>query len=175
MQCVIDFHCPHIDVRWAIKGDNLMGSLLSHTCQWLCLSMTNWPFPFTDFKGSLAYLPPVYTTGCSAYSVEKPSCCLLGVLYVSLRNFTLLSFASPGDKQNCSSNFCKNGGTCVAGSESYHCDCNPGFKGRQCELGEFLKYCQLYQLCNTKRKKTPKQERIKTLTAIDTSLERRWV
>uniref|UniRef100_A0A670JNC4 Sushi, nidogen and EGF like domains 1 n=1 Tax=Podarcis muralis TaxID=64176 RepID=A0A670JNC4_PODMU len=37
-------------------------------------------------------------------------------------------------KQNCSINFCQNGGTCVAGPESYHCDCNPGFKGRQCEL-----------------------------------------
>ncbi|XP_061492670.1 sushi, nidogen and EGF-like domain-containing protein 1 isoform X6 [Rhineura floridana] len=38
------------------------------------------------------------------------------------------------DKQNCSINICKNGGTCVASAESYHCDCNPGFKGRQCEL-----------------------------------------
>uniref|UniRef100_A0A8D2L3Y9 Sushi, nidogen and EGF like domains 1 n=1 Tax=Varanus komodoensis TaxID=61221 RepID=A0A8D2L3Y9_VARKO len=38
------------------------------------------------------------------------------------------------DKQNCSINFCKNGGTCIAASDSYTCDCNPGFKGRQCEL-----------------------------------------
>ncbi|XP_077205134.1 sushi, nidogen and EGF-like domain-containing protein 1 isoform X3 [Paroedura picta] len=38
------------------------------------------------------------------------------------------------DKQNCSTNFCKNGGTCVTGPESYHCDCNPGYKGRHCEL-----------------------------------------
>ncbi|KAL8187700.1 UNVERIFIED_CONTAM: hypothetical protein K2H54_054140, partial [Gekko kuhli] len=38
------------------------------------------------------------------------------------------------DKQNCSINFCKNGGTCVTGSESYHCDCNTGYKGRHCEL-----------------------------------------
>uniref|UniRef100_A0A803TKE2 Sushi, nidogen and EGF like domains 1 n=1 Tax=Anolis carolinensis TaxID=28377 RepID=A0A803TKE2_ANOCA len=35
---------------------------------------------------------------------------------------------------NCSVNYCKNGGTCVADSDTYHCDCNPGFKGRQCEL-----------------------------------------
>uniref|UniRef100_A0A803TD91 Sushi, nidogen and EGF like domains 1 n=1 Tax=Anolis carolinensis TaxID=28377 RepID=A0A803TD91_ANOCA len=38
------------------------------------------------------------------------------------------------DRQNCSVNYCKNGGTCVADSDTYHCDCNPGFKGRQCEL-----------------------------------------
>uniref|UniRef100_A0A493SSA7 Sushi, nidogen and EGF like domains 1 n=1 Tax=Anas platyrhynchos platyrhynchos TaxID=8840 RepID=A0A493SSA7_ANAPP len=36
--------------------------------------------------------------------------------------------------QNCSANPCKNGGTCVSESESYHCDCSPGFKGRHCEL-----------------------------------------
>ncbi|XP_034295400.1 sushi, nidogen and EGF-like domain-containing protein 1 isoform X1 [Pantherophis guttatus] len=38
------------------------------------------------------------------------------------------------ERQNCSINFCKNGGTCVAGLESYNCDCTPGFKGRLCEL-----------------------------------------
>lgn len=41
-----------------------------------------------------------------------------------------------GTGQNCSANPCKNGGTCVSESESYHCDCSPGFKGRHCELGE---------------------------------------
>uniref|UniRef100_A0A8C9EMJ4 Sushi, nidogen and EGF like domains 1 n=1 Tax=Pavo cristatus TaxID=9049 RepID=A0A8C9EMJ4_PAVCR len=40
----------------------------------------------------------------------------------------------PGIRQNCSTNPCKNGGTCVRESESYHCDCSPGFKGRHCEL-----------------------------------------
>uniref|UniRef100_A0A8B9TR66 Sushi, nidogen and EGF like domains 1 n=1 Tax=Anas platyrhynchos TaxID=8839 RepID=A0A8B9TR66_ANAPL len=39
-----------------------------------------------------------------------------------------------GTGQNCSANPCKNGGTCVSESESYHCDCSPGFKGRHCEL-----------------------------------------
>uniref|UniRef100_A0A674J835 Sushi, nidogen and EGF like domains 1 n=1 Tax=Terrapene triunguis TaxID=2587831 RepID=A0A674J835_9SAUR len=36
--------------------------------------------------------------------------------------------------QNCSTNPCKNGGTCVPGVEVYLCDCIPGFKGRRCEL-----------------------------------------
>uniref|UniRef100_A0A8D0L6F0 Sushi, nidogen and EGF like domains 1 n=1 Tax=Sphenodon punctatus TaxID=8508 RepID=A0A8D0L6F0_SPHPU len=36
--------------------------------------------------------------------------------------------------QNCSSNPCKNGGTCINGTELYHCDCSPRFKGKHCEL-----------------------------------------
>ncbi|XP_030432394.1 sushi, nidogen and EGF-like domain-containing protein 1 isoform X3 [Gopherus evgoodei] len=38
------------------------------------------------------------------------------------------------DTQNCSTNPCKNGGTCIPGVEVYLCDCMPGFKGRRCEL-----------------------------------------
>ncbi|XP_048720780.1 sushi, nidogen and EGF-like domain-containing protein 1 isoform X2 [Caretta caretta] len=38
------------------------------------------------------------------------------------------------DSRNCSTNPCKNGGTCVPGVEVYICDCIPGFKGRRCEL-----------------------------------------
>uniref|UniRef100_G1MWY9 Uncharacterized protein n=1 Tax=Meleagris gallopavo TaxID=9103 RepID=G1MWY9_MELGA len=41
---------------------------------------------------------------------------------------------SKSESGNCSTNPCKNGGTCVSESESYHCDCSPGFKGRHCEL-----------------------------------------
>ncbi|KAM6065026.1 sushi, nidogen and EGF-like domain-containing protein 1 isoform 11-T11 [Theristicus caerulescens] len=36
--------------------------------------------------------------------------------------------------QNCSTNPCRNGGTCARDAESYHCDCRPGFKGQLCEL-----------------------------------------
>ncbi|XP_032211338.1 sushi, nidogen and EGF-like domain-containing protein 1 isoform X6 [Mustela erminea] len=35
---------------------------------------------------------------------------------------------------NCSENPCQNGGTCVPGMDTHSCDCNPGFKGRRCEL-----------------------------------------
>ncbi|XP_059806237.1 sushi, nidogen and EGF-like domain-containing protein 1 [Hypanus sabinus] len=36
--------------------------------------------------------------------------------------------------EECSSNPCKNGGTCVKGINSYMCDCEKGFKGKNCEL-----------------------------------------
>ncbi|XP_060690951.1 sushi, nidogen and EGF-like domain-containing protein 1 isoform X2 [Hemiscyllium ocellatum] len=38
------------------------------------------------------------------------------------------------DQWECSSNPCKNGGTCVKGMDSYMCDCETGFKGKHCEL-----------------------------------------
>jgi len=41
-----------------------------------------------------------------------------------------------GEGQNCSTNPCRNGGTCARDADSYHCDCRPGFKGWLCELGE---------------------------------------
>ncbi|XP_010078947.1 PREDICTED: sushi, nidogen and EGF-like domain-containing protein 1, partial [Pterocles gutturalis] len=36
--------------------------------------------------------------------------------------------------QNCSTNPCRNGGSCTRDTKSYHCDCRPGFKGQLCEL-----------------------------------------
>lgn len=53
---------------------------------------------------------------------------------VALGSDSHMCFA--GEGQNCSTNPCRNGGTCARDAESYHCDCRPGFKGRLCELGE---------------------------------------
>ncbi|XP_066565247.1 sushi, nidogen and EGF-like domain-containing protein 1 [Amia ocellicauda] len=39
--------------------------------------------------------------------------------------------------RDCRTNPCQNGGTCVKEDDSFSCDCNMGFKGRQCEL-----FCQ---------------------------------
>lgn len=44
-----------------------------------------------------------------------------------------LSTDTPG---NCTEHPCQNGGTCVQGMDTHHCDCGPGFKGRHCELGK---------------------------------------
>uniref|UniRef100_A0A672V2M2 Sushi, nidogen and EGF like domains 1 n=1 Tax=Strigops habroptila TaxID=2489341 RepID=A0A672V2M2_STRHB len=49
-----------------------------------------------------------------------------------------LLYLPPGqggsEGQNCSTNPCRNGGTCTRDIKSYHCSCRPGFKGRLCEL-----------------------------------------
>ncbi|XP_075273914.1 sushi, nidogen and EGF-like domain-containing protein 1 isoform X7 [Opisthocomus hoazin] len=41
---------------------------------------------------------------------------------------------SKSEGQNCSTNPCRNGGTCARDADSYHCNCRPGFKGWLCEL-----------------------------------------
>ncbi|NXK62622.1 SNED1 protein, partial [Sylvietta virens] len=41
---------------------------------------------------------------------------------------------SKREGQNCSKNPCRNGGTCTRDDESFHCACQPGFKGRLCQL-----------------------------------------
>ncbi|NXL96761.1 SNED1 protein, partial [Tyrannus savana] len=41
---------------------------------------------------------------------------------------------SKREGRNCSTNPCRNGGTCTRDAESYHCACRPGFKGRLCQL-----------------------------------------
>ncbi|XP_025009279.2 sushi, nidogen and EGF-like domain-containing protein 1 isoform X4 [Gallus gallus] len=62
-------------------------------------------------------------------------------------------------RQNCSTNPCKNGGTCVSESESYHCDCIPGFKGRHCELGtgEYTRYTRMYATRRAVRAPVPRK------------------
>ncbi|XP_071898412.1 sushi, nidogen and EGF-like domain-containing protein 1 isoform X5 [Anas platyrhynchos] len=62
--------------------------------------------------------------------------------------------------QNCSANPCKNGGTCVSESESYHCDCSPGFKGRHCELGtrESTRYTRMSATRRAARAPVPRSQ-----------------
>jgi len=44
---------------------------------------------------------------------------------------------APDDGKNqCESNPCGNGGTCIDGINSFDCTCNPGFTGYQCETDE---------------------------------------
>ncbi|NXP53717.1 SNED1 protein, partial [Heliornis fulica] len=49
---------------------------------------------------------------------------------------------SKSEGQNCSTNPCRNGGTCARNATSYHCDCRLGFRGRLCELA-----CKVSHLC----------------------------
>ena len=41
------------------------------------------------------------------------------------------------DQDECSSDPCRNGGTCVDGIRRYRCDCPPGKTGKHCDLGEW--------------------------------------
>uniref|UniRef100_A0A674J6I1 Sushi, nidogen and EGF like domains 1 n=1 Tax=Terrapene triunguis TaxID=2587831 RepID=A0A674J6I1_9SAUR len=68
------------------------------------------------------------------YSPSTPGPLSVTQASVPQRVGLMLAFVFADDSQNCSTNPCKNGGTCVPGVEVYLCDCIPGFKGRRCEL-----------------------------------------
>lgn len=48
----------------------------------------------------------------------------------------LLFFFSFSDINDCESNPCKNGGTCIDGVNSYKCICSDGWEGAYCEASE---------------------------------------
>ena len=51
-----------------------------------------------------------------------------------------MCFVSP-DNNECSSNPCQNGGTCVDGTNMYTCVCIAGFSGAQCQTSKTLSDC----------------------------------
>lgn len=46
-------------------------------------------------------------------------------------------FLSFADINDCESNPCKNGGTCIDGVNSYKCICSDGWEGTYCETSEW--------------------------------------
>ena len=40
------------------------------------------------------------------------------------------------DIEECNSNPCRNGGTCIDGANSYQCKCADGYAGANCEQGK---------------------------------------
>ncbi|KAM9615892.1 sushi, nidogen and EGF-like domain-containing protein 1 isoform 5-T5 [Morphnus guianensis] len=67
---------------------------------------------------------------------------------------------SKSEGQNCSTNPCRNGGTCTRDAKSYHCDCRLGFKGRLCELdtGESTRYTRTSATRRAVRAPVPRRQ-----------------
>ena len=60
--------------------------------------------------------------------------------------FTLyvVSFYIHADINECSSNPCVNGGTCVDQVNAYVCNCTPGYAGVNCQTGKYFIIFQMY-------------------------------
>ena len=56
------------------------------------------------------------------------------MIFYILYAFKLLSFLS--DIDECATNPCMNGGSCVDGIGSYSCSCPTGYEGDQCQIGK---------------------------------------
>ena len=52
--------------------------------------------------------------------------------------FQALSYWYFSDMDDCASQPCKYGATCVDGVNSYTCSCTPGFSGTNCTVGEYF-------------------------------------
>jgi len=58
-------------------------------------------------------------------------------------------FSSVLDINECSSNPCQNGATCIEGINAFTCTCSPGYAGTTCETGtqDLVKYCFATDYC----------------------------
>ncbi|XP_072724874.1 sushi, nidogen and EGF-like domain-containing protein 1 isoform X10 [Ciconia boyciana] len=83
----------------------------------------------TRFSTALSKSITVKTQPEAPVKLENVEVSSQGSLALKLREAK-----SKSEGQNCSTNPCRNGGTCIRDAESYHCDCRLGFKGRLCEL-----------------------------------------
>ena len=63
------------------------------------------------------------------------SCLIKSEIFVSL------------DRDECSSNPCKNSGTCVEKVADYQCTCLIGFTGKNCESGEWYSELKIDHIC----------------------------
>lgn len=65
-----------------------------------------------------------------------PSSCTSGLMVMVFFPFPLLqTFA---DINDCESNPCKNGGTCIDGINTYKCICSDGWEGTYCETSKLM-------------------------------------
>lgn len=64
------------------------------------------------------------------FNIARTACCFGHVLL-------LIMSVSHEDIDECQSNPCRNGGTCVDGLASFKCVCLPSYAGLYCEEGKF--------------------------------------
>ena len=77
----------------------------------------------------------------SKYSFHYQMYAQLGTVYIELSAFErfllhMLSFQFHSDINECSSNPCLNGATCIDQVNGYSCNCQPGYQGVRCQTSK---------------------------------------
>ena len=116
---------------FAIRGKWIICHIAS-TCT---LQNQNNPVTNTDFTHKLAYNICVTCT----YTQHSTLACL-PMMYLGRDSM----FFFLQDINECASDPCQNGGTCMDAQNGYTCMCSQGFEGLHCEGGEVLAYTGIW-------------------------------
>ncbi|KAH3831295.1 hypothetical protein DPMN_104558 [Dreissena polymorpha] len=59
---------------------------------------------------------------------------------ICFNKFTKAERLSLTDIDECATNPCKNGATCINGQNKYTCTCAGGWQGTNCDQGKYIRY-----------------------------------
>ncbi|XP_019639763.1 PREDICTED: fibropellin-1-like [Branchiostoma belcheri] len=148
--CPGDGNCPYSSADCVQTGLTACTFPMNEVSQVLC---GDHPWQCPAFDGVYSFMAD-YSSGF-AYGVES------GSTTVGNNQYDRYAFCARDPDDDCASNPCWFGTTCVDGNSDFSCDCPKGFEGKKCEIAAFsgqcyqfspdaLSHAEARQACSTK-------------------------